>query len=167
MWFFHVQVEITVVIICHFLLFDYKNIFGYVTGFLNVTQYCSISFSKNLYFVGYLHSVGQTLYVLLIFDKFPIKFSLLMPFLHKSLQTTYRFIQRFFFQILFVLSLFYDDAYFILMLLFFIPFLSWWILGSTVSHLDVFWYHLNGMGAQKLHPRKFLKHFFHIYFTKI
>ena len=27
---FHVRVEITVVIICHFLLFDYKNICGYV-----------------------------------------------------------------------------------------------------------------------------------------
>ena len=55
MQFSHVHVEITEVIICHFLLFDYKIICGYVTYFLNVTQHWTISFSKNLHFVGYLH----------------------------------------------------------------------------------------------------------------
>ena len=34
----------------------------------------------------------------------------------------------------------------------------------SVPHLDVFWYHLNGMGPQKIRPKKFLQHFFHIYF---
>ena len=38
------------------------KIFVGMSRFFNVTQYCSISFSKNLHFVGYMHSVGQTLY---------------------------------------------------------------------------------------------------------
>ena len=62
MQFFHVHVEITVIIICHFLLLDYKNICD-TSRFLNVTQYCSMSFSTKLHLVGYLYSVGQTLYM--------------------------------------------------------------------------------------------------------
>ena len=46
-----------------------------------------------------------TRYVLLIIDKFPVEFSLLMPLLHLSLETAYRFIHlRYFFTILLSLS---------------------------------------------------------------
>ena len=48
-------------------------------------------------------------YALLIIDKFPVEFSLLLSLLHLSLETTYRFIdQRFFFQFCF-LFLFYHE----------------------------------------------------------
>ena len=60
MQFFHVHVEITVIIICNFLLFDYKNIWGMSHAFL-MSPSIALSFYKNLHFAGYLHSVGQTL----------------------------------------------------------------------------------------------------------
>ena len=45
--FFHVHVEMTVIVIFNFLLFDYINICVYVSCFLSVTQNCSMSFSKS------------------------------------------------------------------------------------------------------------------------
>ena len=83
-----------------------------------------ILFYKLLKFKFYNHTGGpatQGIYTLLIIDKFPVEFSLLMLLLHLSLETTNRFFihQRSLFPILLALSLFYGDALTILMLPFF------------------------------------------------
>ena len=53
---------------------------------------------------------GPAIYVLLIIDKLPVEFSLLMPLLHLPLETTNRFIHpRHFFTILLSLYFFYHE----------------------------------------------------------
>ena len=56
MQFFHGHVEITVIITCHFLLFDYKNICGYVTCFWMSPNIAVCRFLKTSIFGGTLYT---------------------------------------------------------------------------------------------------------------